>query len=128
MSKKEKWELLEAIYGPEGLEDIKVQTPKWYAEKEKRIDEDGKNSAYEKGHVLGIVRDFNDKQKIVACTVEGGDDALKYFLELQDKLEQIKEKWNKYKSFLQEKYPTENKKEWEFTCSIHKEIDNILNS
>ena len=38
----------------------------------------------------------------------------------------VKEKWNEYKKFLMEKYPVAEDEEWEFTCSYHKEIDDIL--
>ena len=48
---------------------------------------------------------------------------------LQDtKLREAAEEWNKYKSFLQEKYPVEEGEEWSFTCEHHQKIDEILNS
>lgn len=48
---------------------------------------------------------------------------------LQDtKIREAAEEWNKYKSFLQEKYPVEEGEEWQFTCEQHQKIDEILNS
>ena len=44
------------------------------------------------------------------------------------KLREAAEEWNKYKSFLQEKYPVEEGEEWQFTCEQHQKIDEILNS
>ena len=35
----------------------------------------------------------------------------------------VKEEWNKYKQYLQEKYPTKDGEEWCFTCSHHEIID-----
>jgi hypothetical protein len=125
--KKEQFELLEAIYGPEGLEYVKIESPEWYGKLKKEIDEDGDSSIYGHGYVLGVVKDFND-HKIVAGIITGQDEVLKHFLGMQDKLEEIKEKWEEYKSFLQEKYPAKDGQEWEFTCDKHKAIDNILNS
>jgi len=54
---------------------------------------------------------------------------LKGWGEAQDtKLREAAEEWNKYKSFLQEKYPVEEGEEWQFTCEHHQKIDEILNS
>lgn len=40
----------------------------------------------------------------------------------------IKKEWNKYKRFLQKKYPAKNGEEWQFTCEYHKKIDKLINS
>jgi hypothetical protein len=44
----------------------------------------------------------------------------------KEKIELIKENWDKYKEFLQKKYPAKDGEEWNFSCEYHQNIDNIL--
>ena len=121
----EKFELLKAIYGPEGLECVEIENTKWYGQLEKDIIEDGDRSIYGYGYVLAVVRDLGD-YKIAAGSVTGQDEVLQHFLDIQNKVEDIKKEWEEYKSFLKEKYPAEDGKEWELSWEHHKKIDDIL--
>jgi len=46
--------------------------------------------------------------------------------EKKDQFERLKPLWDKYKSFLMKKYPSEEGEEWKFTCPHHQSIDDIM--
>lgn len=79
----EKWELLEAIYGPEGLMYVKVQDREWYDRLDAEIEEEGDKSIWGRGYVLGVVRDYNGNP-IVCHEVTGSEYALKHFTDLEN--------------------------------------------
>ena len=83
------WQLIKAIYGPEGFEYDEVTSPEWYATLAKEIENDGESSIYGYGYILAKVVDFNGK-KIATHSVSGGDEGLKHFAKLTAELEEAK--------------------------------------
>ena len=47
-------------------------------------------------------------------------------LDLMAKYEDLKKEWAGYKEFLENKYPPDEGKEFEFTCEYHERIDKLL--
>jgi hypothetical protein len=76
----EAYELIEAIYGPEGWEENKIENPKRYNSLLKETT--GKHAIYGKGFILGIVREPFGRP-IVCEVVAGCERGLRYFYNLQ---------------------------------------------
>lgn len=84
-----------------------------------------KNSAIE----IGILRSCKIATELLEKEREIAQEYAKQSKQEEDnELRKAAEEWNKYKSFLQEKYPVEEGEEWQFTCEHHQKIDEILNS
>ena len=47
-------------------------------------------------------------------------------VEYEEKLEELRDAWAKYKNYLMEKYPAKEGETWGFSCEHHKAIDKIL--
>jgi hypothetical protein len=76
----EAYELIEAIYGPEGWEENKIENPERYNSLLRETT--GKHAIYGKGFILGIVREILGRP-IVCEVVAGSEWGLRYFYNLQ---------------------------------------------
>ncbi len=74
----EAWQLLDAIYGPEGFMHTKIDAPNSYAALAKEIAEEGDESIWGHGYVLGAIIDL-DGVPYITQIITGGDASLKYF-------------------------------------------------
>ena len=81
----EKWELFEAIYGPEGFECTELDDRGQYARLATLIEEN-KTTIYSYGFILAIARQFQNRP-VACCILTGEDDTLKHFDKLQTDLE-----------------------------------------